>query len=58
LPSAPEPHRAGSPVRPEQTFVPIGETSAQIDLIFAVTEGISAAIGLTSAATESTSVVI
>jgi len=58
LPSAPASRRAGSPVQPEQTFVPIGETSAQIDLIFVVIERISVAIGSTSVATESISVVI
>jgi len=58
LPSAPESRRAVSPVQPVQTFVPIGETSAQIDLIFAAIERISVAIGSTSAATEWISVVI
>ena len=58
LPFAPGSRRAVSPVQPEQTFVPIGETSAQIDLILAVIERISVAIGSTSAATESISVVI
>ncbi len=57
LPSAPVSGRAVSPVQHEQTFVPTGETSAQIDLIFAVTERISVAIGSTSAATEPISVV-